>query len=275
MKKLLFLFPILFLTILLTSCSAASKFIPDNLYSEEKIERTKESFSGKYGELLDSYTVAGDTYSLYCSRQDENNTYTVTKCMLNSDNEQLLPLALEESVNYLFICADAKGDILLSDTTTVYVFQSGETLSSLSIPTWSAGGMLITSDNLLVCQTFNNSAYFLFNLSTGDKQGTFWIRIFCLNREHANLFYAKQTGNSFYLPVQVFMNILKIPGSFVFLPLEPVCLSLSFWQIILKRVSITHGLSVIPIINIFIHQKKPLMKNRLLFVSLPGRTGIH
>lgn len=199
MKKLLFLFPILFLTILLTSCSAASKSIPDNLYSEEKIKQARELLSGKYGELLDSYTVAGDTYSLYCSRQNENNTYTVTKCTLNSDNEQLLPLALEESVNYLFICADAKGDILLSDTTTVYVFQSGETLSSLSLPTWSAGGMLITSDNLLVCQTFNNSAYFLFNLSTGDKQGTFLDTDFLFEQGTCQPFLCETDGEQFLL----------------------------------------------------------------------------
>lgn len=172
MKKLPFLFSILFLTVLLISCSTAPKFIADNSYSEKK-EKIKESHSEKYGDLLDSYTALDDIYSLYCSRQDEQCTYTITKSTRNNDNEQLIPLELDESINFLFIRADMYGDILLSDTTTVYVFKNGETYTSLSFPAWSAGGMLITNENFLICQAFKDSAYYLFSLSTGERKGTF------------------------------------------------------------------------------------------------------
>ena len=200
MKKLFMLFQMILLTTLLTSCATGSEPTVNSRYAEEKNERTEITFSEKFGDLLDSYTTeTGDIYSLYCREQNEKHSYIITKRSQNSDNEESIPLQLDETVNYLFLCADSEGTILLADTTTLYVFRNGEERSSLNFPAWAAGGVLITDNHSVICQTFYDSSYYIFDLATGTRKGTFLEKDFLFEQGNCHPFLYGTYGQELLL----------------------------------------------------------------------------
>lgn len=174
MKKILMLLQIFLLAMLVISCGAQPTPTTPNRYTEKKTELPASFFSEEYGNLLDSHTIEnGDTYALYCQKQDGQNSFTVTKQVKDSLSAKPLPLQFEESASYLFICADSSGNILLGDTTTLYLFKNESGESYQSFPAWPAGGMVITDDNAVICQTFSDSPYYILDLSTGSNKGIF------------------------------------------------------------------------------------------------------
>lgn len=165
---------ICFLTILAVSCKAKTESADQNRYVEEKTQITDFVFSEQYGDLIDSYTIAaGDTYSLYRKEQDGKYSFTVTKRPDSGASEEIIPLQLDETVGYLFISADFSGNILLADTNVLYLFADGTGSCYLNFPAWAAGGLVVTKDNTVICQTFSDSPYYIFDLSDGKKKGVF------------------------------------------------------------------------------------------------------
>lgn len=158
----------------MTSCGRDTEPVVDCRYAETKTERTQSVFSGEYGELRDSYTDSrGETYSLYCREQGEEKRFAVTRHPRESTQEQTIALQLDESANYRFVSADSAGNILLADFTTLYVFRNGAESSAISFPAWALGGMLPTEDNAVICQTYGDSPYYIFDLSTGASRGIY------------------------------------------------------------------------------------------------------
>lgn len=182
MKKIFMALQIFFLSILTVSCGIKQEPITPKQYVEEKTEKTTSFLNEEYGRLLDSCILDnGDTYALYCKKQDGEDTFTVTKQLKDSISVKMIPLQCEESVSWLFICADTSGNILVGDTVTLYLFNEfGEFFHKF--PAWPAGGMIITDDQAVICQNYSDSPYYIFDLSTGANKGVFLEKEFLFSQ---------------------------------------------------------------------------------------------
>ncbi len=182
MKKIFMALQIFFLSILTVSCGIKQEPITPKQYVEEKTEKSTSFLNEEYGRLLDSCILDnGDTYALYCKKQDGEDTFTVTKQLKDSLSVKIIPLQCEESVSWLFICADTSGNILVGDTVTLYLFnESGEFFQKF--PAWPAGGMIITDDQAVICQNYSDSPYYIFDLSTGANKGVFLEKEFLFSQ---------------------------------------------------------------------------------------------
>lgn len=196
MKKLVFILFIFFLSAFIISCGTKPTPESQRKYTEEKSTAPASFFSEEYGSLLDSHTTDnGDIYSLYRKKQDEKNLFTVTRKNNNDPIEEVIPLSLDETVHYLFICADSNGNILLADTTALYLFTTDAGSSFLSIPAWAPGGMIITDNNTVICQASSDSPYHLFDLSTGSDKGIFLEKDFLFEQGKCQPFLCGQSGD--------------------------------------------------------------------------------
>lgn len=174
MKKTSFLFLILVLSGSLISCQAKATQPSVQQYKEEKINRSDVSDSMRYGEQISSYlTATGQFYALYCLEKSGSRIYTVTESSLNLSDSSVIPLELDETISYHFIYATTSGDILLADTSTLYVFPHDTQTSSINFPVWAPGGLLPTNDHSIICQASPDSSYYQFNLTSGSNLGVF------------------------------------------------------------------------------------------------------
>lgn len=157
MQKFLLLFQVIVFSILLISCGNTSSSESHLQYIEEKIELPVSSFSEIHGTLIDFYTTSnGNTFFLYHKTQDDVNAYTITKQLSNSMLEEQIPLQIDPDKNYRFIVVDSFENIFLADTTTLYSFNNE---APVDFPIWALGGMIITDDNSVICQTYHDSPY--------------------------------------------------------------------------------------------------------------------
>ncbi len=175
MKKQWMLIAALFLTsLILSSCGNESAPSKQLQYVELKMKLETPVLITEYGELLDSHTNSnGETYFLYCLTQEDERTFTVTRQNANEIDQKIVPLAFDETVHFLFICADASGNIMLSGTNISYVYKNESYEPCQTFPSWPVGGMIATDDNTVICQVYSDSPYYIFDLSTGKSQGTF------------------------------------------------------------------------------------------------------
>lgn len=175
MKKIRKIFPVMLFIVLLTSCGTAEKTVTYQ-YQEKKTVRQEEAYLEEYGTPFDTCAAEmGVSYSLYrkIDMQTQEKLFTVMKTEPESNTSEVVPLDLDENVTYLFVRAGTSGEILLNDSTTLYVYsmETGECIQSFQA--WGAGGMVVTEDNCVICQTGKETPYYKFSLSTGENRGIY------------------------------------------------------------------------------------------------------
>ncbi len=221
MEKKFIRFSFVFLTMfILSSCGKNPMPEKPLHYVELKMKLEAPVSITEYGNLLDSCTNSnGETYFLYCLIQDEEKTFTVTRQNANELTQKVVPLAFDETVYFLFICADMAGNIILSDTNISYVYKNGSYEASQSFPSWPVGGMIATDDNTVICQVYADSPYYIFDLSTGTHKGIFLDKEFLFEQGLSQPFlygpYGQEmliTGTGLYTHDGDDWN-LRVPGS--------------------------------------------------------------
>ncbi|MBR1853828.1 MAG: carbohydrate ABC transporter substrate-binding protein [Lachnospiraceae bacterium] len=197
MKKMF----LLFLSVFLIACADHRNTSDEVIrYVEERTILATDFTSEERGELLSSAaTTEGDMYFLYRKNAEDGQRYTVTKKGQNSDVEEEVALSLEASVPYLFICVDENGNIMLADTATLYVYPVGEEDCTQSFAVWASGGLVPTNNNGIICQTYDQSAYFIYDCMTGDNRGVYLDRDFLFGQGTCNTFLDGDFGEEFLL----------------------------------------------------------------------------
>lgn len=163
-------------------------------------ELTAENDFSENGSLIASCTVeTGESYFLYCEDLEGVRSFTVIKRSQDRDTGEVLSLQTEEGTVYRSICADAAGNVMLGDSTTLYIFKKGTGELSQSFQAWIQGGLLLTDDNAVICQTYKDSPYYVFDLTTGVNRGIFLEKDFLFAKGSCQPFLCGTYGNELLL----------------------------------------------------------------------------
>jgi len=168
-----------FSILLLAACSPKDEQAVTYWYRQEKTEivaseSTYKDFSGVYGRLYDQHTDSiGDVYFLYCNEEQQVREYHVIHYSQNSGRYEELPMHPDNTPAICFIRSAPGDTVILYDTLKAYFYRPDSDTPYAEAPAWPKGGILFTDDGAVICQTYSNSPYYIFDMTTGDKTGTF------------------------------------------------------------------------------------------------------
>lgn len=186
-------------------------------YQEEKTTYEKEfpytDFSEKYGTLINYSTdsTSGDTVFLYREEASLSTTpfdykYHVIQYKKPAASYEESSLIFPENALLLSICMSPDGYLLLFDSAVAYVYPPGNETHTLSFPALFKYGILFSESDTLICRSYLDSGYSVYNLKSGKSTGIYLEKDFLFTpnaKEHTLLCasgdtYLLITGNGLY-----------------------------------------------------------------------------
>lgn len=197
-------------------------------YREEKTQAGEpelpyQDFPAEYGRLCD-YSAAenGDVYFL-CQMESADGQsryiYRVFRSAGGEGDYEELPLLPDGEKSYVALVVSPEGEILLLDTQRAYLFRPEGGEAYCDIPAWPSGGIVFPGDGTVICQGYDGSPYYIFDLYTGKSKGEYLDREFLSQGGETHVTFLTKNETGFFLSAKagIYENVdgewvLRVPS---------------------------------------------------------------
>lgn len=170
-------------------------------YREKKQQAEDIPFSEElpeeYGTVLDVF--ADEEERFWFLSEGDAHDYHVVLYDKKENSYGEIALSYGEQRGFMDIEVSPEGEILLFDTKRAYLFLPEGGAYYADIPAWPSGGVVFPKDGTVICQVYSEGPYLIFDLKTGEGNGTYLDSSFLSQGGAHYRFFLTQNETGFFL----------------------------------------------------------------------------